>query len=134
MTSDFEGFSIPEFIHILILEKETVFPFLLNKGTTWNHFYNVFGMTRSLTGDWTWDLPHSMTTLTTRLSRRCCDYNFEIKWSTFKRDNYLALLLYISSAIQVHIVCKVDVSFVATFKMWKIFTVNFRIIAFCVGL
>ena len=33
MTSDFEGFSIPEFIHyiylpILILEKEPVFPFL----------------------------------------------------------------------------------------------------------
>ena len=32
MTSDFEGFSIPEFIHyiylpILILEKEPVFPF-----------------------------------------------------------------------------------------------------------
>jgi len=22
----------------------------------WYHFYNVFGMTRSLTGDWTWDL------------------------------------------------------------------------------
>ena len=25
----------------------------------WYHFYNFFGMTRSLTGDWTWDLPHS---------------------------------------------------------------------------
>ena len=42
MTSDFEGFSIPDFIHyiyfpILILEKEPVFPFLcsvLNQGTT----------------------------------------------------------------------------------------------------
>ena len=37
------------------------FPFLcsvLNKGTTWYHFYNVFGMTRSLTGDWARDLPH----------------------------------------------------------------------------
>ena len=32
---------------------------MLNKGTTWYHFYNVFGMTRSLTGDWTRDLPHS---------------------------------------------------------------------------
>jgi len=34
MTSDFEGFSIPDFIHyiyysILILEKELVFPFLM---------------------------------------------------------------------------------------------------------
>ena len=42
MTSDFEGFSIPDFIHyilnpILILEKEPVFPFwcwVPNKGTT----------------------------------------------------------------------------------------------------
>jgi len=40
MTSDFYGFSIPDYIHyiyfpILILEKEPVFPFLvLNKGTT----------------------------------------------------------------------------------------------------
>ena len=42
MTSDFEGFSIPYFIHyiffsILILQKEPVFPFecwVLNKGTT----------------------------------------------------------------------------------------------------
>jgi len=30
MTSDFEGFSIPDVIHyILILEKEPVFPFLM---------------------------------------------------------------------------------------------------------
>ena len=29
----------------------------------WYHFYNVFGMTRSLTGDWTRDLPHSMPAL-----------------------------------------------------------------------
>ena len=42
MTSDFEGFFIPDFIHyiyfpFLILEKEPVFPFecsVLNKGTT----------------------------------------------------------------------------------------------------
>ena len=39
MTSDFEWFSIPDFIHyiyfhILILEKEPVFSLLLNKGTT----------------------------------------------------------------------------------------------------
>ena len=25
---------------------------MLNKGTTWYHFYKVYGMTRSLTGDW----------------------------------------------------------------------------------
>ena len=63
MTSDFEGFSIPDFIHyiyfpILILEKEPVFPFVMfsaKQGNFWYHFYNVFGMT----GDWTRDLPHS---------------------------------------------------------------------------
>ena len=59
MTYDFEGFSIPDFIHyiyfpILILEKELVFPFLMfsaKHGNYWYHFYNVFGMTRSLTGE-----------------------------------------------------------------------------------
>ena len=58
---------IPDCIHyiyfpILILEKEPVFPFLMfsaRQGHYWYHFYNVFGMTRSLTGDWTRDLPHS---------------------------------------------------------------------------
>ena len=58
MTSDFEGFSIPDFIHyiyfpILILEKEPVFPFLMlsaKQGNYGYHFYDVFGMTRSLTG------------------------------------------------------------------------------------
>ena len=57
MTSDFKGFSIPDFIHniyfpILILEKEPVFPFRMfsaKQGHYWYHFYNVFGMTRSLT-------------------------------------------------------------------------------------
>ena len=59
MTSDFEGFSIPDFIHyiyfpILILEKEAVFYFLMfsaKQGNYWYYFYNVFGMKRSLTGD-----------------------------------------------------------------------------------
>ena len=67
MTSDFEGFSIPDVIHyiyfpILILEKEPVFPFLVfsaKQGNYWYHFYNVFGMPRSLTVDGTRDLPHS---------------------------------------------------------------------------
>ena len=67
MTSDFEGFSIPYSIYyiyfpILILEKEPVFPFLMSSAKQenyWYDFYNVFGMTRSLTGDWTRDLPHS---------------------------------------------------------------------------
>ena len=70
MTSDFEGFSFPDFIHyiyypILILEKEPVFPFLMfnvKQGNYWYHFYNAFGMTQSLTGDWTRDLPHSKPT------------------------------------------------------------------------
>ena len=61
------GFSIPDLIHyiyfpILILEKEPVFPFPMlsaKQRNYWYHFYNVFGMTRSLTGDWTRDLPRS---------------------------------------------------------------------------
>ena len=60
---DFYPRSYPlHFNPILILEKESVFPFLMlsaKQGKYWYHFYNVFGMTRSLTGDWTWDLPHS---------------------------------------------------------------------------
>jgi len=43
----------------LILEKEPVFPILMfsaKQESYWYHFYNVFGMTRSLTGDWTRDL------------------------------------------------------------------------------
>ena len=67
LTSNIEGFFIPDFIHyiyfpILILEKEPVFPFLMfsaKQGNYWHHFYNVFGMTRSLNRDWTRDLPHS---------------------------------------------------------------------------
>ena len=30
---------------------------------TWYRFYNIFGMTRSLTGDWTLDLTHSQPAL-----------------------------------------------------------------------
>ena len=59
MTSDFEGFPIPDFIHfiyfpILILEKEPDFPFWMFSAKQWHywyHFYNIFGMTQSLTGD-----------------------------------------------------------------------------------
>ena len=31
---------------------------LVEQGNYWYHFYNVFGMTRSLTREWTRDLPH----------------------------------------------------------------------------
>ena len=59
MNSDFEGFSIPDFIHyiycpILILEKEPVFPFLMfsaKQGNYWYHFITSLIMTRSLTED-----------------------------------------------------------------------------------
>ena len=40
--------------------KKSVFPFLMFSAKQWHywyHFYNVFGITRSLTGDWTRDLP-----------------------------------------------------------------------------
>ena len=66
MTSDFEDFYTRfyplHYFHILILEKELVFPFWMfsaKQGNYWYHFFNVFGMTRSLTGEWTRDLPHS---------------------------------------------------------------------------
>ena len=29
------------------------------QGNYWYHLFSVFGMKRSLTGDWTQDLPHS---------------------------------------------------------------------------
>ena len=54
MTYDFEGFSIPDF--------SQYFPFWMfsaKQGHYWYDFYNVFGMTRSLTGDWTQDLLYS---------------------------------------------------------------------------
>ena len=58
MPSDFEWIpsqivSITFFCPILILEKEPVFPFSMlsaKQGHYWYHFYNVFGMTWSLTG------------------------------------------------------------------------------------
>ena len=60
---DFYTRSYPlRYFLILILEKKPVFPFTMlsaKQGNYWYHFYNVFGLTRSLTGDWTRDLPHS---------------------------------------------------------------------------
>ena len=57
---DFYTRSYPlHYFLILILEKEPVFPLSMlsaKQGRYWYHFYNVCGMTRSLTGDWTRDL------------------------------------------------------------------------------
>ena len=59
---DFYTRSYPlNYFLILIFEKEPVFPFSMlsaKQGNYLYHFYNVFGMTRSLTGDLTQDLPH----------------------------------------------------------------------------
>ena len=70
MTSDFEGFLYQIYpLHvfpIFILQKEPAFPFLTlsaKQGIYGYHFYNVLGMTRSLTRNRTWDLPHSMPAL-----------------------------------------------------------------------
>jgi len=49
---------------------------VLNKGTTGTNFNNIFGMTRSLTGDWTRDLPHSKPAL----------YQY---WPWLKSENHL---------------------------------------------
>ena len=56
------------------LSQSQYFHFLwsvVNKGTTWYHLYNVFGMTQSLTGDWTRDHTRCQH-YATRLSRRWC--------------------------------------------------------------
>jgi len=47
MTSDFQGFSIPDFIHyiylpILILEKEPVFPFSMLSAKQGNYLSTIF--------------------------------------------------------------------------------------------
>ena len=61
-SKDFYTRSYPlHYFLIIPLEKEIVFSFWMfsaKQGNYWYHFYNVFGMTRSLTGDWTRDLPH----------------------------------------------------------------------------
>ena len=66
-SKDFYTRSYPwHYFLILILEKEPVFPFSMlsaKQGNYWYHLYYVFGLTRSLTGDWTLDLPHSMPAL-----------------------------------------------------------------------
>ena len=54
------------FSYLNSCERASIFPCLMlsaKQGNYWYHAYNVFGMTRSLTGDWTWDLPHSKPTL-----------------------------------------------------------------------
>ena len=60
VTSDNPSLKLPYnnyiYFPIFILEKEPVFPFLMfsaKQENYWYHFFNVFGMTRSLTGDWT---------------------------------------------------------------------------------
>ena len=59
----------PDFIHYIYLnssERANVSIFNVRcqiKGNYWYHFYNVFGMTLSLTGGWTLYLPHSKAAL-----------------------------------------------------------------------
>ena len=67
-SADFEGFlyqilSITLFSYLNSWERASIFPFqcgVLNKGTTGTNFITyLVWLTRSLTGDWTRDLPHS---------------------------------------------------------------------------
>ena len=65
MTFNFEAFLSQIYpLHccpILILEKEPVFPFIMlsaKQRNYWYCFYKVFGMKRSLTGEWIQDLLH----------------------------------------------------------------------------
>ena len=85
---DFYTRSCPlHYFLILILEKEPVFPFSMlsaKQGNYWYHFYNVFGMTRSLTGDWTRDSRTLSQHCTTKLSRR--RYLFLCIYTIYKQN------------------------------------------------
>ena len=53
MTSDFEEFSIPDFIHYInSLERASISILMMSakQGNYWYQFYYIFGMTRSLSG------------------------------------------------------------------------------------
>ena len=57
MTSDFEGFSIQDFIHyiyfpILILEKEPVFPFSMLSAKQGNYWYHCIRLWYDAVLDW----------------------------------------------------------------------------------
>ena len=104
---DFYTRSYPlHYFLILILEKEPVFPFSMfsaKQGKYWYHFYNVFGMTRSLTGDWTWDLPHSTTieeaVMTVLKQYKFCGYTKS--YSTFSFF-FIYFTCYLSSTLLKH--------------------------------
>ena len=78
---------------ILNLQEEPVVPFLMliaKQGNYWYHFYNVFGMTRSLTGNWTRTrCQHSTTRLSRRWWRRCYIkwFSTRILWSVVPATN-----------------------------------------------
>ena len=58
--------SITLFSYLNSWERASIFPFWMfsaKQGNYWYHFYNVFGMTRSLTLDWTRDFLHLMPVL-----------------------------------------------------------------------
>ena len=102
------------FFLILILEKESVFPFSIlsaKQGHYWYHFYNVFGITRSLTGDWTRTSRTRSQHSTTRLSMR--RYNICI-WYVSKlipesHDERLYLSSYFRPCLLVNSVsCQID--------------------------
>ena len=57
------------------------------QGNYWYHFYNVFGMTRSLTRNWTWDLRTRNQHSTTRLSMR----RFNDHWMRSKKQGWLTI-------------------------------------------
>ena len=79
MTSDFEGFSIPDFIHyiffpILILQKEPIFPFLMLSAKQGNYSGTIFITSLVWRGPWLGIEPGTSRTRsqhsTTRLLRR----------------------------------------------------------------
>ena len=76
------------FFPILILQKAPVLPFLMlsaKQGNYWYHFYYVFDMTRSLSGDWTRELPHSKPALYHKAIEKAVLFNLwslsQITWT-----------------------------------------------------
>ena len=101
-SKDFYTRSYPlHYFVILTFENERVFPFsmlIAKQGNYWYHFYNVFGMTRSLTGNWTRTrCQHS----TTRLSRRRCAAT-GVQFSYISSSTYNPI--YLASSVKQYVI------------------------------
>ena len=85
--------SIQDFIHyyfvLSLFLSISLLMLTAKQGTYWYHLYNVFGIARSLTMYWTRDLPHWMSSLYTRLSRRIVIFVRNEIVFVFKPESYM---------------------------------------------